>query len=242
MSASPDAHDASDASHGAQGARTKTVAFCVIALLGLAGVLAASLLGHAADDHGAHAHASEHAPTLWLLGTLPFLAVLGAIAVFPLVPALTHWWHSNLSRLFVSVLASLGTLAYLWVAMGWAEVGTALHHAVLDEYVPFIVLLFALYVISGGIHLGGDLAATPLTNTTILAVGALIASFIGTTGASMLLIRPLLKTNRTREHTVHTVVMFIFLVSNIGGSLLPIGDDVEPVGQGREIRGEHVVP
>jgi Na+/H+ antiporter NhaD/arsenite permease-like protein len=99
-----------------------------------------------------------------------------------------------------------------------------LHHAVLDEYVPFIVLLFALYVISGGIHLGGDLAATPLTNTTMLAVGALIASFIGTTGASMLLIRPLLKTNRTREHTVHTVVMFIFLVSNIGGSLLPIGD------------------
>ena len=219
MSASPDAHDASD---GAQGTRPKTVAFCVIALLGLAGILAASMLGHTADDHGAHA--SEHAPTLWLLGTLPFLAVLGAIAVFPLIPALAGWWHSNLSRLLVSVLASLATLAYLWVAMGWNEVGTALHHAVLDEYVPFIVLLFALYVISGGIHLGGDLAATPLTNTTILAVGALIASFIGTTGASMLLIRPLLKTNRTREHTVHTVVMFIFLVSNIGGSLLPIGD------------------
>ena len=102
MSASPDAHDASDASHGA---RTRTSAFCVIALLGLAGVLAASLFAHPPDDHGAH----DPAPTLWLLGTLPFLAVLGAIAVFPLVPALSHWWHSNLSRLFVSVLASLAT-------------------------------------------------------------------------------------------------------------------------------------
>jgi Na+/H+ antiporter NhaD/arsenite permease-like protein len=95
---------------------------------------------------------------------------------------------------------------------------------VLQEYVPFIVLLFALYVISGGIHISGDMRAHPLVNTGWLALGAGIASFIGTTGASMLLIRPLLNTNRERTHKVHTVVMFIFLVSNIGGTLLPIGD------------------
>ncbi len=198
--------------------RTAAKAFCIIALLGMAGVLAASLLGH----HDAHHEG--HAPSMWVLGTVPFAALLGAIAVFPLIPALAHWWHSNLSRLLVSVLAAIATLVYIGVAMGWHEVGLSLHHAVLDEYVPFIVLLFALYAISGGIHLGGDLPATPLTNTTVLAVGAGIASFIGTTGASMLLIRPLLKTNRARTHKVHTVVMFIFLVSNIGGALLPIGD------------------
>ena len=86
------------------------------------------------------------------------------------------------------------------------------------------MLLFSLYVISGGICLRGDLAAHPSTNTALLAVGAAIASFVGTTGASMLLIRPLLQTNSQRKHVTHTVVFFIFLVSNIGGCLLPIGD------------------
>ena len=108
--------------------------------------------------------------------------------------------------------------------LGWEAVGSTLNHAVLHEYVPFIILLFSLYVISGGIHIGGDVRASPAVNTGWLAFGALIASFIGTTGASMLLIRPLLNTNRERKHKVHTVVMFIFLVSNIGGTLLPIGD------------------
>ena len=185
--------------------------------------MAAALAFALAGEHHV-THDDNLAPTWWALGTVPFACLLGAIAVFPLVPALSHWWHSNLSRTLVSVIAALATLAYIWAAQGWADVELALHHAVLDEYIPFIILLFALYVISGGIHLGGDLPATPLTNTTILAVGAGIASFIGTTGASMLLIRPLLKTNRGRSHKVHTVVMFIFLVSNIGGALLPIGD------------------
>ncbi len=201
--------------------RTLTIGVCITALLAMAATLALSLLG----DHTAHDASHETtAPAFWLLGTIPFVAVLGAIAVFPLIPAISHWWHSNLSRLLVSVIAALATLVYICVAMSWHDVGVTLQHAVLDEYVPFIILLFALYVISGGIHLGGDLPARPITNTTILAVGALIASFIGTTGASMLLIRPLLKTNQARRHKVHTVVMFIFLVSNIGGALLPIGD------------------
>jgi Na+/H+ antiporter NhaD/arsenite permease-like protein len=103
-------------------------------------------------------------------------------------------------------------------------VAAVLEHAVVAEYIPFIVLLFSLYVISGGICLKGDLAARPSTNTAFLAIGAVIASFVGTTGASMLLIRPLLQTNAERKHVKHTVIFFIFLVSNIGGCLLPIGD------------------
>ncbi|MEE8170945.1 MAG: sodium:proton antiporter [Phycisphaerae bacterium] len=94
----------------------------------------------------------------------------------------------------------------------------------LFEYIPFIVLLFSLFTISGGITVRGDIPAHPLTNTIILAIGGVMASFVGTTGASMLLIRPLLKTNSERRHVVHTVVFFIFIVSNIGGCLLPIGD------------------
>ncbi|MCG8408123.1 MAG: sodium:proton antiporter [Phycisphaerales bacterium] len=94
----------------------------------------------------------------------------------------------------------------------------------LMEYIPFISLLFSLYVISGGIGVKGDIPAYPLTNVAFLAIGGLLASLIGTTGASMLLIRPLLKTNSERKHVVHTVIFFIFVVSNIGGTLLPIGD------------------
>jgi Na+/H+ antiporter NhaD/arsenite permease-like protein len=99
-----------------------------------------------------------------------------------------------------------------------------LHHAVLAEYVPFIVLLFSLYVIAGGIVVRGDVRATPTVNTAIIGTGGVLASFIGTTGAAMLLIRFLLKTNSERKRKAHTVIFFIFVVANIGGSLLPIGD------------------
>ncbi len=147
---------------------------------------------------------------------LPFVAMLLAIAVCPLqVP---HWWESNRNKFVVSLLLGAPVLAlYLWrqpgalVAMG-------------EEYVSFIILLAGLYVISGGILLRGDLEATPPTNTAFLALGAVLASFVGTTGASMLLIRPLLQTNRERRHVKHTVIFFIFLVSNIGGMLTPLGD------------------
>jgi len=107
---------------------------------------------------------------------------------------------------------------------GVATIKAVLDHAVLKEYVPFLVLLFSLYVIAGGFVVRGDIRATPLANTTILGIGGLLASFIGTTGASMVLIRLVLKTNAERKHVVHTVVFFIFIVSNIGGTLLPIGD------------------
>jgi len=174
-------------------------------------------------------------PPLW--ACLPFVGLLLSIAVLPLIPAASHWWEHNKNRLCVSlVFAALAILYYLFVhpmtfdhATGETFTGArsvlhVLEHAILGEYIPFIVLLFSLYVISGGISLRGDLPAHPGTNTTFLAVGAVLASFIGTTGASMLLIRPLLQTNSERKHVKHTVIFFIFLVSNVGGCLLPIGD------------------
>lgn len=207
-----------DEPHGPPGRRMWTLGICIGGSIAMAIALGAALLSEHEQVH------HSHAPDGWMIGTLPFALILGSIALLPLIPKTAGWWHSNLSRFLVSIVCSLATLAYLWIVNGWHAVGATLDHAVLQEYVPFIVLLFALYVISGGIHIGGDMRAHPLTNTGWLAIGAGIASFIGTTGASMLLIRPLLNTNRERTHKVHTVVMFIFLVSNIGGTLLPIGD------------------
>ena len=157
--------------------------------------------------------AASALPLYWVL---PFGAMLLAIAVCPLwVP---QWWERNANKLRASCLLGLPVLLlylrrdpHALVRMG-------------DDYVSFILLLAALYVISGGIRLTGDLEATPLTNTAFLAVGSLLASFLGTTGASMLLIRPLLQTNRERTRVRHTVLFFIFLVSNIGGLLTPLGD------------------
>jgi len=167
--------------------------------------------------HG-NGHAEHHEPPpMWWLGSLPFVGMLGCIAVLPLVRATHHWWESNLNRLGVAAVVAALTVVYYVIARGLGSVATVLEHAILAEYIPFIVLLFCLYVISGGISLSGDLAARPATNTTFLAMGALIASFVGTTGASMLLIRPLLQTNSERRYIVHTVVFFIFLVSNVGG-------------------------
>jgi Na+/H+ antiporter NhaD/arsenite permease-like protein len=107
---------------------------------------------------------------------------------------------------------------------GFATVMAVLDHAVFKEYVPFIVLLFSLYVIAGGLVVRGDIQATPMANTCIVGMGGVLASFIGTTGSAMLLIRFLLKTNSERKHKVHTVIFFIFIAANIGGTLLPIGD------------------
>jgi Na+/H+ antiporter NhaD/arsenite permease-like protein len=147
---------------------------------------------------------------------LPFVAMLLAIAVCPLwVP---HWWESNRNKMLVSCLLGLPILGLYVMREPKALLGMA------EEYVSFIILLAGLYVISGGILMRGDLTATPLTNTGFLALGAVLASFIGTTGASMLLIRPVLQTNRERARVKHTVIFFIFLVSNIGGMLTPLGD------------------
>lgn len=151
-----------------------------------------------------------------LAWALPFVGLLLSIAVLPL--AAPHFWESNLRKLGIAaVLAVPVVVLYLRARP------ESLVHAAAD-YVSFIVLLGGLFVISGGILLEGDLEATPRTNAAFLGVGALLASFVGTTGASMVLIRPLLQTNRERKHVAHTVVFFIFLVSNIGGCLTPLGD------------------
>jgi len=165
---------------------------------------------------------SLDAPGLWSI--IPFVGLLLCIAVLPLVRATAHWWESNRNRLIIALAFGGVTLGYYGFAYDATKALAVLEHAVAAEYVPFIVLLFSLYVISGGICLRGDLAAHPVTNTAFLAVGALAASLIGTTGASMLLIRPLLQTNAERKHVKHTVIFFIFLVSNVGGCLLPVGD------------------
>ncbi|MBU0718988.1 MAG: sodium:proton antiporter [Planctomycetes bacterium] len=194
-----------------------------LVVLALAMLMHTSLAGHDASQHsGDAAYGQVHVPTMWSI--IPFAGLLLSIAILPLIPATTHWWESNQNRLVVAACFGAVTLGYYWAAYGAGKVVTILEHAVLAEYIPFIVLLFSLYVISGGICLKGDLAAHPSTNTGFLAVGAVIASLVGTTGASMLLIRPLLQTNSERKHVKHTVIFFIFLVSNVGGCLLPIGD------------------
>ncbi len=186
------------------------------AVMGVVGLVLLSL-------HESPGFGSLGTPPMWPIGIVPFIAVLGAIAVFPLVPRLEHWWESNLHRLLVALAAAYATLVYYLAVDGWNGASAAASLAA-HEYVPFILLLGSLFVVSGGISIRADLRATPAVNTGILAFGTLIASVVGTTGASMLLIRLLLETNRERRRVAHTVVAFIFLVSNIGGSLLPIGD------------------
>ena len=152
-------------------------------------------------------------------GVIPFAIMLGTIAVAPLVPAVRELWERQRVQLQVSLL--LGLPVAIWFLA--AGESAAVTHA-LVEYGQFIMLLLALFVVSGGIFLAGDIRATPAVNTAFLAVGSVLASFIGTTGAAMLLIRPLLNTNAQRRHRVHTVVFTIFIVANTGGLLTPLGD------------------
>lgn len=150
---------------------------------------------------------------------LPFVAMLASIALFPIIPATHKWWERNSSQLLVALVLGLPTLVFMVYMTG--------NEALIDvgvEYVQFIALLLSLFIISGGIHLEGDIRATPKNNTVFLAIGGALASFIGTTGAAMLLIRPLLATNEERTHRVHTVLFTIFIVANCGGVLTPLGD------------------
>ena len=120
-------------------------------------------------------HEAVHMPPYWGLGIMPFVFILGSIAFMPLIPATHHWWENNLNRLLVSLICAGLTAVYSFAVGGLHAVGTVMEHAIIVEYIPFIVLLFSLYVISGGISLRGDLAAHPLTNVGFLATGALIA-------------------------------------------------------------------
>jgi Na+/H+ antiporter NhaD/arsenite permease-like protein len=155
-----------------------------------------------------------------LLWATPFVGILLSIATGPLF--YPHLWEHHYGKF--ATFWSACVIVPLLVSAGIPAASHALLHTILLEYVPFILLLFALYTIAGGIYLEGNLRGTPAANTLLLAIGALLASFVGTTGASMIMIRPLLRANDDRVFRVHTVVFFIFLVSNIGGALTPLGD------------------
>ncbi len=170
----------------------------------------------AASPIAADSGASGVLPAYW--SVVPFVLILVGVAVFPIL--LGHWWHSNWNKLLVSGLLGIPTAVYL-ITIGRG--GDVVHQLVLD-YVPFIALLSALFYISGGIVVAGDIEATPTNNTIFLAVGSVLASFIGTTGAAMVLIRPLLRTNSERKYVKHTAIFFIFCVCNVGGLLTPLGD------------------
>jgi Na+/H+ antiporter NhaD/arsenite permease-like protein len=180
------------------------------------GMLAAAAL--AAPDV-AQAAALDGAALRWPWA-LPFIGILVTIATGPLL--FPKIWHNHYGKLaFIWGTLTVAPLAALY---GTPSAFAAFVHVVLAEYLSFIVLLFALYVVAGGILITGNLRGTPLVNTAILAFGTLIASIVGTTGAAMILIRPLIRANAARLNNVHVVVFFIFLVANIGGALSPLGD------------------
>lgn len=154
---------------------------------------------------------------LWSI--IPFVGILLSIALMPLfVP---HFWHHHFPKV-AAFWSLVMAIPFLYFFQGTAVYSIA--HIFLADYIPFIILLWALFTVSGGIYIKGSLKGTPAVNFLLLLIGTLLASFIGTTGASMLLIRPILRSNSWRAHKVHTIVFFIFLVSNIGGALTPLGD------------------
>ncbi|MFB9054785.1 sodium:proton antiporter [Formosa undariae] len=164
-------------------------------------------------------HAStDLAQQIPLWPSIPFFIILLAIAVGPLIAE--EWWENNRNKLLVSAVLSIPTIYYL-VSMGLTQ---HLEHQILGDYIPFIVLLTSLFVITGGVHLSGDIKAKPWVNTLFLGLGYLLASFMGTTGAAMLLIRPVISINQERKYTIHTILFFIAAVANCGGLLTPLGD------------------
>lgn len=153
----------------------------------------------------------------WML--IPFVLQLLCIAILPLTKA-GEWWESNTHKLYVSLI--LGVPVGIWLCI--QGLSTELTHQMIYDYVPFILLLMALFTTTGGICIKGDMKATPTTNTLIMAIGWVLASFMGTTGAAMLLIRLLLQTISQRQHKAHTILFFIAIVANCGGLLSPLGD------------------
>ena len=180
-------------------------------------VVAASLLGL---WPGLSAAAEIDGGRLSVLWAIPFAGILLSIAILPLLAP--TFWHHHFGK--VSAAWTLAFFIPFAALFGPSLAGSSLVHALLAEYIPFIVLLTALYTIAGGIFIRGNLHGSPALNTAILAIGTVLASVMGTTGASMLMIRPLIRANDNRAHKTHVVVFFIFLVSNVGGSLTPLGD------------------
>lgn len=160
----------------------------------------------------------ENLPQIPLWSSIPFILMLGAIAIMPL--AANHFWEHNRNKLIISLILGIPTSIWL-ISNGMFH---QLEHSLIFDYLPFVILLGSLFIITGGIFVDGDIEATPRNNTILLAIGAVLASFMGTTGAAMLLIRPLLKINSERKLKTHSVLFFIAIVANAGGLLTPIGD------------------
>ncbi len=195
-------------------------AVCLLGALGfdINGAYAAEQMAAAAGGH----HAAPHidGSQLGLLWVVPFCAMLLSIALFPLI--LPHFWHHNFGKF--SFLWAICFLIPAYFEFGGSVVLYEVLHVVLLEYLPFVILLFSLFTVAGGVRLTGTLQGTPILNTALIAIGTFLASWMGTTGAAMLLIRPIIRANEFRKSKVHIIVFFIFLVANIGGSLTPLGD------------------
>ncbi len=197
--------------------------FFPLTLLGVIGLILLPTIGFAAaagdghDDHTAHHGVDGSNLPLWSI--IPFIGMLLSIAIIPLINF--HFWEHNYGKISLAWIV-IFSIPFLigYKGDGWYEIV----HIVLLDYVPFIILLAALFTCAGGICLKGSLRGSPVVNTILIAIGTALASWMGTTGAAMLLIRPILRANEWRKHRVHVVVFFIFLVANIGGSLTPLGD------------------
>jgi Na+/H+ antiporter NhaD/arsenite permease-like protein len=188
-----------------------TAALLGVALLGMVAPAWAADLHHAAEEIG------KELGALWVI---PFACMLLSIAIMPLT--IPHFWHHHYGK--VAAFWGLAFLVPFALIYGFDLALYEVVHTALLEYIPFIILLFSLFTIAGGVCLTGSLVGTPKVNTGLLLLGTILASWMGTTGAAMLLIRPLLRAIAHRKYKVHTVVFFIFLVANIGGSLTPLGD------------------
>ena len=170
----------------------------------------------AAEGNAPHLNGAD----LSIFWVFPFAGILLSIAIFPLVAP--DFWHHNFGK--ISAFWSILLIGPFLLKVGFTITLYELLHVGLLEYVPFIILLLSLFTISGGVQLTGALVGTPIVNTGIIFIGTALASWMGTTGAAMLLIRPLIRANKERKNKVHVIVFFIFLVANIGGSLTPLGD------------------
>ncbi len=177
----------------------------------------ASAEGHDAEGgHGGEGGFGAKGPPMW--SVIPFLVLLVVIAVLPLLPHASHWWEHNRNKLLVSVV--LGAPVAVYVCL--SDKTRVLHSGI--EYFQFLSLLSGLFITAGGLHITGNLVAKPSVNLVFLMIGYVLASLIGTTGAAMVLIYPVLRTNLERKFKAHTVIFFIFLICNTGGLLTPIGD------------------
>ncbi len=167
-------------------------------------------------------HATPHVDgaSLSVIWAIPFIGILLSIAIFPLV--VPHFWHHHFGKIS-AFWAAILIIPFI-IFQGFPATIYELLHVSLLEYIPFIILLLALFTISGGVRITGRLQGSPIINTGIILLGTILASWMGTTGAAMLLIRPIIRANKWRKNKVHIIVFFIFLVANIGGSLTPLGD------------------